>query len=108
MPQDLPPLLVLSDKLKRRIQADLSAHVESGVIGPPGYRTQTIRMLNNMILERYATMPEHDCSIRTRDYLVNAAESFYAIRTDYLSVTDYVTDFPDIVRLAGLSELRLR
>ena len=107
MTRQFPPL---SDELKARIRNDFERNVQSSVIGFPGDRAMTFKLLNEVLLVRYFTLCHNGTPVvpgsvmyeNLENLLTEAAESFYAKRRDPLSVNDYPTDFPDIVALSKL------
>ncbi len=100
-----PDKATLSDSRKLAIQADMTRHFPSGVIGvDDSERRDVFRALNDRLLDKHVELHLAEgvqypgsVEILAVDVLLHEAQCFYAARKDHLSVTDYVTDFPDIV-----------
>lgn len=95
----------LSDARKLAIQADMTRRFPSGVIGQDEEkREEVFAALFDRLIEEYfvlqtadgAPIPEKD-EWHVKQIVIGHSLEFYASRKDHLSVTDYVTDFLDIV-----------
>ncbi len=103
--------LVMNTTLKLAIQKDLLVRVKRATIGLCGVRSLVFVDFNTAMLSRYfslrfldgSSLPPSGGLERAMDELTVAALLFYANRTDHLSVTDYVTDFPEIVKRCHFS-----
>jgi hypothetical protein len=106
----LTPLTEIDPDIKRRIREDLTVLLPEGIIGKQGERDKVFDLMNQVICKKHLTLCFVDGSpifhnIRNMAMmeLVIHADRFYARRLDLLSVSDYVTDFLDIVRNSELA-----
>ncbi len=103
------PLVILDDTFKAKITKHLVTLVTRPVIGPTAHdREKVFALFNKAILERHLLLlpfeGHEDLSAPEAEERLNyMAYNFYQNRPGFLSISDYVTDFLDIVRNSKLT-----
>ncbi len=92
---------------KSHIQSEVSRRFVGATIEPDEearaemFSALTHFLTRDFILLLNAENEAIEASQGTIEAIVNASSRFYEGRRSYLSITDFVTDFPDIARSAG-------